>query len=123
MRISEKLRTLVAAGIILAVPGFVIAAGQTPALKPLDEKVRHVLLKQPYYGVFDNITYRVDGGKVTLFGQVRNPVTKRDAESSIKHTEGVTSVDDQIEVLPLSNFDDDVRLRTLRAIYNFGPLN
>ena len=77
----------------------------------------------PYYGVFDDISFRVDGDKVTLIGQVWQPVLKLQTESAIKHIEGVGQVDDQIEVLPLSNFDDQIRCSAYRAIYGYGPLN
>jgi osmotically-inducible protein OsmY len=50
-------------------------------------------------------------------------VLKYDAESAIKHIEGVGQVESQIEVLPLSNFDDQIRVRTARAIYGYPALN
>jgi hyperosmotically inducible periplasmic protein len=84
----------------------------------LVKEVRHELVMLPYYGVFDNLAYRVDGSKVTLFGQVRDPVLKTDAGKAVKNIEGVTSVDNQIEVLPLSPNDDRVRNDVYRAIYS-----
>ncbi len=84
----------------------------------LSKEVRHELVMLPYYGVFDNLAYRVDGSKVTLFGQVRDPKLKSDAEKAVKSIEGVQSVDNQIEVLPLSNADDATRLGVYRAIYS-----
>jgi hyperosmotically inducible protein len=76
----------------------------------------------PYYNIFDNLSYRIDGGVVTLLGQVRRPVLKSDAENVVKRIEGVEHVNNQIEVLPLSPFDDRIRLATARAIYSYGPL-
>jgi len=93
-----------------------------PAKGTLEYKVRHQLLMLPYYNVFDNLTYRVDNGTVTLFGDVTQPWLKRDAENAVKHIEGVTRVDDQIEVLPLSPFDNQIRRATYFAIYGYGPL-
>ena len=61
-------------------------------------------------GVFDNLAYRVDGGTVSLYGQVTRPTLKSDAESVVKDIEGVTRVDNQIEVLPLSSMDDGIRV-------------
>ena len=58
----------------------------------------------PYYTIFDQITFRVDGGAVTLFGDVRNPVLKEQAGNVVKKIEGVNHVENQIEVLPLSAF-------------------
>ncbi len=76
----------------------------------------------PWYSVFDNLEYRVDGDSVTLAGQVTRPVIKNEAESSVKKIEGVKVVDNQIEVLPPSPFDDQVRRKEYRSIYSFGPL-
>lgn len=80
--------------------------------------VRHELVMLPYYSVFDNLAYRVDGYKVTLLGQVTRPTLKSDAERSVKGIEGVESVDNQIEVLPLSSNDDRIRRALYRAIYS-----
>lgn len=85
-------------------------------------EVRHELLMLPYFGVFDNIAYKVDGYTVTLYGQVVRPTLKSDAESAVKHIEGVEKVDNQIEVLPLSPFDDGLRRKLFRAIYGYPAL-
>ncbi len=85
-------------------------------------EVRHEILMLPYYGVFDIIGFKVTGNSVTLTGAVTRPVTKSDAENSVKHIEGVQSVDNQIEVLPPSPMDDRLRVRLFRAIYGYGPL-
>jgi hyperosmotically inducible protein len=88
----------------------------------LAEQVRHKLAMIPWYSVFDNLEYRVDGDTVTLMGQVRRPVIKNEAESTVKHIDGVKAVVNQIEVLPPSPFDDQVRRKEYRSIYSFGPL-
>jgi hyperosmotically inducible protein len=80
-------------------------------------EVRHELLMLPYYGVFDNIAFRVNGYNVTLLGQVVRPSLKSDAENAIKHIEGVEKVDNRIEVLPPSPTDDRLRLALFHAIY------
>lgn len=85
-------------------------------------EVRHELLMLPYFGVFDNIAFKVDGNAVQLLGQVTRPVTKSDAESAVKHIEGVERVDNQIEVLPLSPMDDRLRMQLYRAIYGYPAL-
>jgi hyperosmotically inducible protein len=82
------------------------------------KEVRHELVMLPYYGVFDNLAYRVDGSKVTLFGVVTQPVLKINAENAVKKIEGVTAVDNEIEVLPLSPMDDGIRRSVYRAIYS-----
>jgi hyperosmotically inducible periplasmic protein len=116
----SKLLTFALAGTLLALPGF--SKSQNPVQPDLAGKVRHQLVMLPYYNIFDNLSYRVDGGVVTLFGQVTRPVLKSDAESVVKHLEGVERVENRIEVLPLSTFDDRIRLATARAIYSYGPL-
>jgi len=89
----------------------------------LTREVRHELVMLPYYGVFDNLAYKVDGSAITLIGQVTRPTLKSDAENSVKHIEGVTRVDNQIQVLPLSTADDQIRLATYRAIYGHPGLD
>src|SRR5256885_6876112 len=85
----------------------------------ITREVRHELLMLPWFGVFDNIAYRVDGSTVTLIGQVVRPSLKSDAENTIKHIEGVEKIDNQIEVLPPSPMDDRLRLELYRAIYGY----
>ena len=85
-------------------------------------EVRHELLMLPYFGVFDYLTYKVDGGTVTLMGSVVRPVLKSDAENAVKHIEGVDKVQNQIEVLPPSSMDDGLRIRLFREIYGFPSL-
>jgi hyperosmotically inducible protein len=84
----------------------------------ITKEVRHELVMLPYYSVFDNLAYRVDGSKVTLFGQVVRPTLKSEAENVVKKVEGVTAVDNEIEVLPLSPNDDQIRRAVFRAIYS-----
>ena len=88
----------------------------------ITREVHHELVMLPYYGVFDNLAYRVDGSKVTLLGEVTRPTLKSDAGNVVKKIEGVETVDNQIEVLPLSPNDDRVRLAAYRAIYSKAPL-
>jgi len=88
----------------------------------ITKEVRHELLMLPWFGVFDNIAYKVDGYNVTLLGQVVRPSLKSDAENAVKHIEGVEKVDNQIEVLPTSPMDDRLRRRLFRAIYGYPGL-
>jgi hyperosmotically inducible protein len=83
----------------------------------ITREVRHELLMLPYYGVFDDIAFKVDGETVTLLGQVVRPSLKSDAENAIKHIEGVEKVNNQIEVLPTSPMDDRLRLVLYHTIY------
>ena len=92
------------------------------AQERITREVRHELLMLPYFNVFDNIAYKVDGYNVTLLGQVRNPTLKSDAENVVKRIEGVEKVDNQIEVLPPAPMDDRIRQRLFRAIYQYPAL-
>ena len=76
----------------------------------------------PYFGVFDNIEYSVDGETVTLLGDVTRPTLKSDAENVVKRIEGVEHVVNKIEVLPPSPMDDQLRLALYRTIYGFPAL-
>jgi hyperosmotically inducible protein len=85
----------------------------------LAREVRHQLVMLPYYNVFDNLVYSVNGYDVTLKGQVTDPALKKSAERVVKTIEGVGSVNNQIEVLPTSEMDDGLRRRLYAAIYGF----
>ena len=89
----------------------------------IEREVRHELVMLPYYGVFDNFTFRVDGSTVTLMGQVRRPTLKSSAERVVQGIEGVENVVNNIEVLPVSPNDDRIRLAAYRAIYGHTALN
>jgi hyperosmotically inducible protein len=80
-------------------------------------EVRHQLVTLPYYSIFDDLAFRVDGGTVTLLGAVVRPTLKSEAENVTKHIEGVTNVVNNIEVLPLSPMDNQIRRAEYRAIY------
>lgn len=88
----------------------------------LADAVRHELVLLPYYSVFDDFQFTVDNGTVTLAGDVTRPVLKSDAERVVKHIPGVTNVVNNIKVLPLSSFDNRIRVQTYRAIFGFGGL-
>lgn len=88
----------------------------------LSDEVRHELVMLPYYGVFDDLSYQVDGSAVTLYGDVTRPVLKSDAEHAVKRIPGVTSVVNNINVLPLSPFDNRIRAAAYRSIFGAGGL-
>lgn len=93
------------------------------ALARLQREVRRELLTLPYYGVFDNLAFRVDGYHVVLLGQVTRPTLRSDAERVAKKIEGVERVTNRIEVLPLSSHDDRLRLAVYRNVYGHSVLN
>jgi hyperosmotically inducible protein len=93
-------------------------AGSSRGTERIIREVRHELVMLPYYGVFDNLAYKVDGANVTLMGQVTRPTLKSDAENVVKRIEGVEHVKNEIEVLPVSPNDDRIRRAVYRAIYS-----
>jgi hyperosmotically inducible protein len=112
------------AALLAAAPGFSLqndrdrSAKQAPKSEDrITREVRHELVMLPYYGVFDNLSYRVDGSTVTLMGQVTRPTLKSDAGNVVKRIEGVDKVDNQIQVLPLSPMDDRIRIAVYRSVY------
>jgi len=96
--------------------------GSDPTAR-ISREVMHELLMLPYYSVFDNLAYRVNGNTVELFGQVVNPTLKSDAENSLKKIEGVQKVVNNIETLPPSPGDDRIRHAVYRAVYGFDGLS
>jgi len=127
---KKALNTFLAAILALGSTGLAIAASTDDAShqsapsanarleQRLSSEVRHELNMIPQFTVFDNLAYRVDGGTVTLFGQVRDAIVKDSAEARVKHLEGVERVDNQIEILPASFNDDRIRGRVARAVFN-----
>ncbi|HZS09549.1 MAG TPA: BON domain-containing protein [Blastocatellia bacterium] len=99
---------------ILAAPGSHTAE---PKAAETIKQIRKELVTLPFYGVFDNLAYSYEDGVVTLTGQVVRPTTRSDAARRVERLAGVDQVINKIEVLPLSNFDDQIRLATYRAIY------
>ena len=88
-----------------------------PAEAKIAREVRHELLMLPWYSLFDDLEFSVQGRTVTLSGYVTSihAVTKSDAEGVVKHIEGVDKVVNNIKVLPPSPFDDQVRRANLRG--------
>jgi hyperosmotically inducible protein len=80
-------------------------------------KIRKELVTLPFYGVFDNLAFKYEEGVVTLYGQVSRPTLKKDAARVVERVAGVDQVINKIEVLPLSNFDDRIRIAVYRAVY------
>jgi len=132
-RIALKRGTLALAALLAVVPlqaqknkdkGNTVAnSGGNKAQDRLTREVRHELVMLPYYGVFDNLLYRVDGSTVTLMGAVTQPTLKSDAGNVVKNIEGVEKVDNKIQVLPLSSMDDGLRMAEYRAIYGHPGLD
>jgi hyperosmotically inducible periplasmic protein len=112
------------AGMILSL--IILGAAMSPVAAKSDtptnnanmvRKIRKELVTLPFYGVFDNLAFNYEGGVVTLYGQVSRPTLKKDAGRVVERVAGVDQVVNKIEVLPLSGFDDRIRLAVYRAIY------
>ena len=115
-----------AASLLLAASAALAAPAQqsgADSAQKLTREVRHELVMLPYFGVFDNLEFKVNGTTVVLIGQVTRPTLKTDAERAVKRIESVEKVDNQIEVLPVSPGDDRIRLATYRAIYGNEALS
>ena len=108
-----------AASVAVAAPGNSGASGSDEVVA---KQIRKKLVTLPYYGVFDNLGFEIEGSTVTLYGQVVRASTRKDAERRVSKIEGVERVINNIEVLPLSGFDDRIRARTLRAVARTGGL-
>lgn len=122
-KISQFAITIFATLLLAVAPAVALAQSSQGATNPqLQRRVRRELVTLPYYGVFDNLAYSVNGGTVTLFGEVVRPSTRSDAEGRVKRIPGVTRVVNNIKVLPLSRFDDDIRIATYRSIARMGGL-
>lgn len=132
MRLGSKmLRWALAAAVFIA-PALVQASTKVPATEQdLQKQVRHELVMLPYYNLFDNFSFKVDGHDVTLYGYVVQPILKDEAGRVVKNIPGVETVTNKIEVLPLSPMDDRIRMAMLRAIYGqpalskyaYGPMS
>ena len=130
MRKSQNWCGVALAGVLLTIPVLTLARTQsakdqaeTKANQNLVREVRHQLLLLPYYSVFDNLAFKVDGDRVTLEGQVTRPTIKSDAEGAVKSIEGISSVTNNIDVLPPSPMDDQLRRALYRAIYGDPSLS
>lgn len=118
----ENLMIVLVAGAML-LPAATTSANSPRTQERLEKQVRKELITLPFLTIFDNLSYRVDGETVYLSGQTIRPVLKSDAGNRVRTLEGITNVVNEIEVLPLSPFDDRLRLVLARSIYGQPALN
>src|SRR3981081_3883086 len=122
MRLTKFAILIVLAQVMFALPTSTVAQEMQPRQNSrnanIAREVRHELIQIPWYSVFDILQYNVNGNEVTLNGAVTQPTLKSDAENAVKHIEGVDKVNNQIEVLPLSPMDDQIRRAEYQAIYS-----
>jgi hyperosmotically inducible periplasmic protein len=117
----KRVITILALGLII--PGLVLGASPVVAKnssaigQQLRDSVHHELLLLPGYTVFDSLGFEVNGSPVRLTGKVTRDELKSSAEAAVKQLPGVRRVVNDIEVLPSSPVDDQIRMAAFRAIY------
>ena len=113
--------TALAFGLLISTAGFAATPAaqkdSQPGKDTLQREVLHQLRMLNYYTVFDNLEFGVEGNRVILDGEVTNPTLKSEAIAAVKSVPGVTDVQDNIKILPVSNDDDRIRRAAYRAIY------
>jgi hyperosmotically inducible protein len=131
MRVRLNLRNRILAVVAVALAGIVVAASSATANpvgvngnSTIAAQVKHRVNTLPWYGVFDNLQYQVNGSEVILSGQVvsDHSVTKDDIQKAVEKISGVTKVVNNIEILPLSGFDDQIRRAEYRTIFSTSDL-
>jgi hyperosmotically inducible periplasmic protein len=120
MKVRSLGQALLAAGLLAG--GLAQAANKSIPAVPgsdadLTSRVRHEILTYPRYTLWDEIDYRVANGQVQLSGAVTQPYKKSDIERLVKAIPGVTGIEDNVKVLPLSPMDDQLRQQVARAIF------
>jgi hypothetical protein len=101
-----------------AVPG-----AQSVSQRQQQFEIEHELERLPTYGVFDFIGFNYDRGKVTLVGHAYQGGLKSHAANAVKRVAGVDEVENRIELLPASMFDDRIRWATFYRIYGDSSLS
>jgi len=124
MRILNKILTISTAAALLAVPGI---PAETRTMSEDDYRIARTVQREvatlSNYGVFDSVSFTIDSGAVVLSGQASRPTLKKSAERVVQKIEGVHAVENRIEVLPNSRFDNDIRARAYAAIYGDASLS
>lgn len=113
------------AGALVLTASFAVATPEQQgrlAQQRVAKSVRKALVTLPFYGVFDNLAYQVEGDTVTLYGHVVRPSSRSDAERRVSRIDGVGRVVNRIEVLPLSSFDDSIRARAYNTVFGTAGL-
>lgn len=111
-----------------AIAGAGLAGATVPDTKPqsdteIAKKIVHEIRMYPRYTIWDNVSFRVNEGQVELTGQVSQPFKKSDLGRIVADVPGVAGVHNALDVLPLSPFDDGLRVRVARAVYGDATLS
>ncbi len=96
-----------------------VALGATTDRKDLQvfDDVAKSVNRYAHFTIFDDVNAKVSDGVVTLTGRVTMPYKRDDIMKRVARTDGVREVRDDIQVLPVSRSDDQLRYRIARAIY------
>ena len=111
----SRLAAVVALVAMSSVPAF---ADPQPETLQVFKEIQKQVNYYGYFTIFDNVEVGIDEtGVVTLTGSVTNPFKKRAIENRVEDVDEVLAVNNQIEVLPVSRFDNRLRYQVARAIY------
>jgi hyperosmotically inducible protein len=111
-------------GYVLCATSLASAASNVGELRPVENRIRQELVRMPFLSLYDDLSFSVDNdGNVILSGETIRPTIRTDAERLVRRVEGVAAVENRIEVLPLSPFDNGIRVRVARAVYSSPALN
>jgi hyperosmotically inducible protein len=118
----DKRYFVAAVALLLAVLGAapLRASSQSAAPSGLEAQVRRELVTLPFYSVYDDLNYEVSGDTVMLTGKVTRPTLRSDAEAAVRRVEGVANVVNQVEVLPLSPFDNRLRRAAYLTLFSYN---
>lgn len=130
---ATKWMVSIALALVLATAGSGAAFAKTPPIAPtgavhpsstawLSKKVYDRLVTIPWYGVFDNLSYRIQGNQLTLMGQVVFPLSRSSVTDAVKGLPGVTKIVNKVENLPFTPFDNQIRFAEYRSIFGYEPL-
>ena len=111
-----KARIIAAALVVLAATAPAGAANVDN--RQVFRDVQRQVLRYVHFTIFDSVHAQVEDGIVTLTGRVTMPYKRTDLERRVKSVTGIRELRNQIEVLPASQFDDELRLGIARAIYS-----
>lgn len=117
----KKMFTLVCIVMVVTLLAGTTARAEIP-VKPMEKAIVDTLALLPHYGVFDSLSFQLDGNSVILLGQVMLPITKDEAGKRVAKISGVGNVINRLEVLPLSPGDDRIRLAVYRRLFSTADL-
>jgi osmotically-inducible protein OsmY len=119
----RRMFSLIAVCAVLAAPAFAAASSRPVDARAsasdqlIADRIGEQINRYVFYTVFDDVQGRVDNGLVTLTGKVTAPYKAKEIAALAKRVSGVREVDNKIETLPVSTFDDQLRVAIATSIY------